>query len=188
MDWLNNLALGFSVAFTDQNLLCAFFGCVLGTLIGVLPGIGPAATVAMLLPSMVSLDVTPALIMLDVHLLRRAIRRFNGGNDEDPTQPAKNEPALRPTRPRRRGLVGPFAGHRWRFTPMKIRRGLCSRWRRQTAVLRAVINARQHDQRGRDIERNHRRQQHRDRGRRPMPGKTPIKVPSTQPKKAQSRF
>ena len=64
MDLLNNLALGFGVAFTFQNLIYAFFGCVLGTLIGVLPGIGPVATIAMLLPSIYSLDATPALIML----------------------------------------------------------------------------------------------------------------------------
>ena len=64
MDLLNNLALGFSVAFTLQNLLYAFFGAMLGTLIGVLPGLGPVATIAMLLPSIYALDATPALIML----------------------------------------------------------------------------------------------------------------------------
>ena len=64
MDLLNNLALGFGVAFTAQNVLYAFFGAVLGTLIGVLPGIGPVATIAMLLPSIYALDATPALIML----------------------------------------------------------------------------------------------------------------------------
>ncbi len=64
MDLLHNLALGFGVAFTAQNLLYAFFGSVLGTLIGVLPGLGPVATIAMLLPSIYSLDATPALIML----------------------------------------------------------------------------------------------------------------------------
>ncbi len=64
MDLLNNLALGFGVAFTAQNLLYAFFGCVLGTLIGVLPGLGPIATIAMLLPSIYTLEATPALIML----------------------------------------------------------------------------------------------------------------------------
>jgi TctA family transporter len=64
MDLLNNLALGFGVAFTWQNLLYAFFGSVLGTLIGVLPGLGPVATIAMLLPSIYALDATPALIML----------------------------------------------------------------------------------------------------------------------------
>ena len=64
MELLNNLALGFGVAFTAQNLLYAFFGAVLGTLIGVLPGLGPVATIAMLLPSIYALDATPALIML----------------------------------------------------------------------------------------------------------------------------
>jgi putative tricarboxylic transport membrane protein len=64
MDLLNNLALGFGVAFTVQNLLYAFGGAILGTLIGVLPGLGPVATIAMLLPSIYALDATPALIML----------------------------------------------------------------------------------------------------------------------------
>jgi Tripartite tricarboxylate transporter TctA family len=61
---LNNLALGFGVALTWQNLAYAFFGAMLGTLIGVLPGLGPVATIAMLLPSIYALDATPALIML----------------------------------------------------------------------------------------------------------------------------
>jgi TctA family transporter len=64
MDLINNLILGFGVAFTLQNLAYAFFGSVLGTLIGVLPGLGPVATIAMLLPSIYALDATPALIML----------------------------------------------------------------------------------------------------------------------------
>ena len=64
MELLNNLALGFGVAFTLQNLMYAFFGAMLGTLIGVLPGLGPVATIAMLLPSIYALDATPALIML----------------------------------------------------------------------------------------------------------------------------
>ncbi len=41
MDLINNLSMGFGVAFTMQNLLYAFIGCFLGTLIGVLPGVGP---------------------------------------------------------------------------------------------------------------------------------------------------
>ncbi len=64
MDLFNNLALGFGVAFTLQNLLYAFIGCLLGTLIGVLPGIGPLATIAMLLPATYSLPPVAALIML----------------------------------------------------------------------------------------------------------------------------
>src|SRR6185369_7070618 len=64
MDLINNLAIGFQTALSLQNLLYAFFGAMLGTLIGVLPGLGPVATIAMLLPSIYSLDATPALIML----------------------------------------------------------------------------------------------------------------------------
>ena len=64
MDLINNLSLGFSVAFTAQNLLYAFIGCLLGTLIGVLPGIGPVATIAMLLPATYALPPVAALIML----------------------------------------------------------------------------------------------------------------------------
>jgi len=64
MDLINNLLLGFSVALTLTNVLYAFGGALLGTLIGVLPGLGPVATIAMLLPSIYALDATPALIML----------------------------------------------------------------------------------------------------------------------------
>ena len=64
MDLTNNLALGFGVAFTLQNLMYAFIGCLLGTLIGVLPGIGPLATIAMLLPATYALPPVAALIML----------------------------------------------------------------------------------------------------------------------------
>jgi putative tricarboxylic transport membrane protein len=64
MDLLNNLGVGFQTAMSLQNLLYAFFGAVLGTLIGVLPGLGLVATIAMLLPSIYTLDATPALIML----------------------------------------------------------------------------------------------------------------------------
>jgi putative tricarboxylic transport membrane protein len=64
MDLINNLSLGFGVAFTLQNLMYAFIGCLLGTLIGVLPGIGPLATIAMLLPATYALPPVAALIML----------------------------------------------------------------------------------------------------------------------------
>ncbi|WP_295857240.1 tripartite tricarboxylate transporter permease [uncultured Xylophilus sp.] len=64
MDLINNLSLGFSVAFTATNLLYCLIGCILGTLIGVLPGIGPVATIAMLLPATYVLPPVSALIML----------------------------------------------------------------------------------------------------------------------------
>ncbi|MDP3139948.1 MAG: tripartite tricarboxylate transporter permease, partial [Burkholderiaceae bacterium] len=64
MDLISNLSLGFGVAFTPINLLYAFIGVVLGTLIGVLPGVGPVATIAMLLPATYALPPVAALIML----------------------------------------------------------------------------------------------------------------------------
>ncbi len=64
MDLLSNLSLGFETAFTLQNLAYCFIGCVLGTLIGVLPGLGPIATIAMLLPATYALPPIAALIML----------------------------------------------------------------------------------------------------------------------------
>jgi putative tricarboxylic transport membrane protein len=64
MDLLNQLALGFSVALTLQNLAYGFIGTVLGTLIGVLPGLGPVATISILLPITFALPAQAALIML----------------------------------------------------------------------------------------------------------------------------
>ena len=64
MELLANLALGFGIAVTPINLLYAFIGCMVGTLIGVLPGIGPVATIAMLLPVTYGLEPVTALIML----------------------------------------------------------------------------------------------------------------------------
>jgi putative tricarboxylic transport membrane protein len=63
-EMISNLALGFSVALTLQNLGLAFLGCLVGTLIGVLPGVGPIATIAMLLPITFGLEPVGALIML----------------------------------------------------------------------------------------------------------------------------
>ena len=63
-DFVSNLSLGFSVALSLQNIGLAFLGCLVGTLIGVLPGVGPIATIAMLLPITFGLDPVGALIML----------------------------------------------------------------------------------------------------------------------------
>jgi len=64
MDILNNLAFGFGVAFSLQNLAYCFAGVALGTLIGVLPGVGPLVTIAMLFPITFHLPAVPAIIML----------------------------------------------------------------------------------------------------------------------------
>ena len=64
MDALSNLGLGFAVAFSLQNLAYCFVGVLLGTLIGVLPGIGPLVAIGMLFPLTFTLPAVPALIML----------------------------------------------------------------------------------------------------------------------------
>jgi len=64
MDVFNNLILGFSVALTPMNLLYCLIGVLLGTLVGVLPGIGALATIAMLLPITFKLPPVTSLIML----------------------------------------------------------------------------------------------------------------------------
>jgi TctA family transporter len=64
MDMFNNLIFGFTVALSLQNLAYCFLGVFVGTLIGVLPGIGPLVTIAMLLPLTFNLPPVPALIML----------------------------------------------------------------------------------------------------------------------------
>src|ERR671914_2332347 len=64
MDLFANLVLGFQVALSLQNLWFCFIGVFLGTLIGVLPGIGPLATIAMLLPITFNVAPVSALIML----------------------------------------------------------------------------------------------------------------------------
>jgi putative tricarboxylic transport membrane protein len=63
VETLAALWAGFGVALQPANLLWGFVGVTLGTFVGVLPGVGPALTVAMLLPLTVKLDPTSALIM-----------------------------------------------------------------------------------------------------------------------------
>src|SRR5215467_3294917 len=64
MDLFNNLIFGFEVAFSLQNLLYCLIGVSVGTLIGVLPGIGPLGTIAMLMPITYNVSPVSALIML----------------------------------------------------------------------------------------------------------------------------
>ena len=64
MDLLSNLSLGFATAASPENLLFCLIGVILGTLIGVLPGIGATATIAMLLPITFQLEPVSSLIML----------------------------------------------------------------------------------------------------------------------------
>jgi TctA family transporter len=64
MELLSNLALGLEATMTVTNLLYCLIGVFLGTAVGVLPGLGPIATIAMLLPATFSLPPVTSLIML----------------------------------------------------------------------------------------------------------------------------
>src|SRR5215213_7592675 len=64
MEVLDNLWLGLQTALSFTNLLYCLIGVFLGTAIGVLPGLGPVATIAMLLPVTFGLPPVSALIML----------------------------------------------------------------------------------------------------------------------------
>src|SRR5258708_16834320 len=64
MDIFSNLALGFGQALLLWNLIYCFIGVFLGTIVGVLPGLGPIATIAMLLPITFQLPAVSSLIML----------------------------------------------------------------------------------------------------------------------------
>ena len=64
MDSLGYLVSGFGVATTMQNLFYCLAGAVVGTLVGILPGLGPIAGIALLIPATFSLNATSAIIML----------------------------------------------------------------------------------------------------------------------------
>src|SRR5688572_17348020 len=64
MQLVDNLVLGLATALSLQNLFYCFAGALIGTFIGVLPGIGPTATIAMLLPITYYLSPTASVIML----------------------------------------------------------------------------------------------------------------------------
>jgi putative tricarboxylic transport membrane protein len=64
MDIWNNVVLGFSVAITPFNLFLAFVGVFLGTVIGVLPGIGPMTGIALLIPITFGLEPSSAIILM----------------------------------------------------------------------------------------------------------------------------
>jgi putative tricarboxylic transport membrane protein len=60
----NNLLLGFSVALQPSILVYAFIGCVVGTLVGMLPGVGPLAGISLLLPATFGLNPIIAIVLL----------------------------------------------------------------------------------------------------------------------------
>jgi putative tricarboxylic transport membrane protein len=64
MDALSGLAMGFSVMLTPANLYYCFLGSLIGTMVGVLPGLGPLAALALLLPVTFTLSPIAGLAML----------------------------------------------------------------------------------------------------------------------------
>jgi putative tricarboxylic transport membrane protein len=64
MDFIGNLYLGFSTSLSPINIFYCAIGVTLGTIIGILPGLGPTATIAMLLPITYKMNLTSSLIML----------------------------------------------------------------------------------------------------------------------------
>src|SRR3982074_1097103 len=64
MGTVDSLLLGFSVALQPDVLWYAFLGCLVGTVVGVLPGIGPLSGISILLPATFGLDTTKSVVML----------------------------------------------------------------------------------------------------------------------------
>jgi putative tricarboxylic transport membrane protein len=64
VDTLNNLLSGFSVVLTPANLIFAAIGCTLGMIVGILPGFGPPAAMALLLPVTYVVGPVPGIIMI----------------------------------------------------------------------------------------------------------------------------
>ncbi len=64
MDVINNLIGGFATCLTPYNLWMAALGAFLGTMVGILPGLGPSATMAIILPITFGMNATSAMIML----------------------------------------------------------------------------------------------------------------------------
>ncbi len=64
METLQSLAYGFSIFLTPTNLFYCFLGVLMGTLVGILPGLGPAATISLLLPMIFHTSAVSSIIML----------------------------------------------------------------------------------------------------------------------------
>jgi putative tricarboxylic transport membrane protein len=64
LETLHSLAAGFAVALAPDVLLYAFLGCLVGTLVGLLPGVGPLGGISLLLPVTFGLNATSAIVLL----------------------------------------------------------------------------------------------------------------------------
>ena len=77
MNALDGLLHGLQAAITPTNLLWLIIGCLLGTLVGILPGLGPPATISILLPLATGFDPATGSDHDGRHLLRRQVRRLD---------------------------------------------------------------------------------------------------------------
>ena len=77
MENFSNLMTGFSVALTTYHIAIMVAGVLLGILVGVLPGLGAPNGVSLLLPLTFTMDPVSAIILLDQHVLGRAVRRLD---------------------------------------------------------------------------------------------------------------
>ncbi len=64
METINSLMQGFAVAFQPEVMMYAFFGCIIGTLVGMMPGLGPLAGISLLLPATFGLNPVIAIVLL----------------------------------------------------------------------------------------------------------------------------
>lgn len=64
LETFNSLMAGFAVAFQPEILMYAFAGCIIGTLVGMMPGLGPLAGISLLLPATFGLNPIIAVVLL----------------------------------------------------------------------------------------------------------------------------
>ena len=120
---LNSLLQGFAVVLTPMNIALMFVGITLGVLIGVLPGLGGANGVAILLPLTFTMSPTSAIVMLSRRDWPAVISRFcyscrltpSGGLATGPGRPGRNPGECRPPRRWRRSRQPPGTGDQHRL-------------------------------------------------------------------------
>ena len=130
MDLLQHLSLGVHVALTPANFLYCLIGATLGTLVGVLPGLGPVTTIAMLLPITFKI---PAVVVAD-HALRHLLRRA----------PCRIDHRDHAEHARRADLGGDLPGRQSDGAPGPRRRWRCAsrRWPRSSPAAPARWSSR----------------------------------------------
>ena len=112
MTAFSDLLQGFATVLSPVNLIFALVGVTLGTFVGVLPGIGPALTIALLLPVTYGLDDPAGAFIMFAGIYYGAMY---GGST---TSILLNTPGERhPSRPRSRGIRWPDGGGRARHSP-----------------------------------------------------------------------